>query len=432
MERYSVTGEDMKRYHILKKAIDGLMSLTRAAEVLGLSYRQVLRLKKRFLSSGIEGIIRKKPPYPPNAKVTDAMRQRIIDLRKNPYYDFNILHFRDKLNQFHGISLSYETVRSILIKEGLHTARTKRKIYRRRRRMPEAGLLVQMDSSQHRWIKDVERPWWLIAMIDDADGYVYAELHPAETTEANMKVIKEYILKRGCFMSLYTDKASHFTTTRKGGLHYNVSLEQKDTQIKRALSELGIGMINANSPQAKGRVERLFRFLQDRLIKEMRLKQIKDYTESNRFLKEEFLPWYNQRYTIPVKDSYRPLPKDCNLETIFCIKHPRKVGRDNTTSYKGKIYQLLPLNGIKSYALKWIDVCETLEGEIKILLEGKIIPYAVLEKRQRTELNDEEILSMRELLPVNTQKRKYIPPPEHPWRKRWRSNYVTFQTGNKM
>ncbi|MGQ9570911.1 MAG: ISNCY family transposase, partial [Thermodesulfovibrionales bacterium] len=126
----------------------------------------------------------------------------------------------------------------------------------------------------------------------------------------------------GCFMSLYTDKASHFKTTRYGGVHYNVRLEQNDTQIKRALSELGITLIFANSPQAKGRIERLFGFLQDRLIKEMRLRQIKDYKEANRFLKEEFLPWYNQRYTLPVKSSYRPLPENCKLENIFCIKHP--------------------------------------------------------------------------------------------------------------
>lgn len=127
-------------------------------------------------------------------------------------------------------------------------------------------------------------------MVDDADGFCYAEFHPKDTLFANMSVIRTYLEKRGLFMGLYTDKASHFKTTRHGGLHYNVEVEQKETQIERALGELGIRLINANSPQAKGRIERKFRFCQDRLIKEMRLKGINNYEEANIFLKEEFLP----------------------------------------------------------------------------------------------------------------------------------------------
>ncbi len=117
-------------------------------------------------------------------------------------------------------------------------------------------------------------------MVDDADGFVYAEFHPSETVWANICVIRAYIEQRGVFMALYTDKASHFRTTRHGGLHYEVEVEQKETQIERALNELGIKLINANTPQAKGRVERKFRFFQDRLIKEMRLRGIKDYGEA--------------------------------------------------------------------------------------------------------------------------------------------------------
>ncbi len=416
MERYSVTEEDMKRYHILEKVKDGSITLKEASELLGLSYRQALRLKKRFLLHGIEGIIRRAPLKSPNEKVKEHIKQTILDLRKNLYHDFNILHFKEKLSEMHKINLSYEAIRKLLIKEGLHTPKTKKKVYRRRRRMPDAGLLVQMDSSLHRWIKDIEKSWWLVTMIDDGDGFVYAEFHPHETTMANMKVIKEFILQRGRFMALYTDKASHFKTTRHGGLHYDVSLEHEDTQIQRALSELGIKLINANSPQAKGRIERLFRFFQDRLIKEMRLRGIKDYEEANRFLKGEFLPWYNQRYTLPINSAYKEIPKNCNLELIFSLKHQRKVQKDNTISYKGKIYQLLPPNGTKTYALRWIDVCETLNGEIKLLYEHKLTPYVVIDKKPYRESKEEEILSMREAMPLKIKKR-YSPPPDHPWRK---------------
>ena len=138
-----------------------------------------------------------------------------------------------------------------------------------------------MDSSQHRWLPDVPCAWWLVAMMDDADDYVYAEFHPQESTQANMSRLMHYIQRRGLFDALYVDSASHFKTTRHGGLHYEVSPEQVDTQIQRALAELDIAILYAHTPQAKGRVERLFGFFQDRLIKEMRLAGITDYTQAN-------------------------------------------------------------------------------------------------------------------------------------------------------
>jgi len=172
-----------------------------------------------------------------------------------------------------------------------------------------------------------------------------------------------------------------------------VSKEHKDTQIERALKELGIGLINANTPQAKGRIERLFRFFQDRLIKEMRLKKIKDYEEANKFLKEEFLPWYNKNYNLSIKSAYKEIPKDCNFDLVFSVKYPRKVGKDNTISYQGKLYQLFPLNGIKSFANLWIEVCETLDGKTLLLYKDKEIPYAVIDRNERKKLKEEEIHS---------------------------------------
>lgn len=426
MKRYYVTEVEMRRYSVLKSVIDGTITLRSASEVLGLSYRQAIRLKERLLTCGFEGLLRKTPLRPPNLKVTKELKDRIIQLREDLYGDFNILHFKDKLSECHGINLSHETLRQILIKEGLHSPKTKRKVYRRRRRMPKAGLLVQMDSSQHRWLEHIERPWWLVAMIDDADGYIYAEFHPKETTRANMEVIKAYIRQRGLFMALYTDKASHFKTIRHGGLHYNVQVEQKDTQIQRALKELGIELINANSPQAKGRIERLFRFFQDRLIKEMRLRGIKDYDEANRFLNEEFLPWYNKNYTYSVESAYKSLPEGIDLELVFSIKHPKKVNKDNTISYRGRIYQLLPNNGRKSFANLWVEVCELADGEIKILYEDKEFAYVVLTREAYRVQKEEEILSKREYVAEKKAKKKYHPPADHPWRQSWKMN-VTFQ-----
>jgi len=293
MKRLNVTEVDLKRYKVLTDVFEGKIDLKRASEVLGLSYRHTLRLRDRFKKEGFEGIIRKYPQKPPNEKITSNMRQMIVSLRERLYKDFNIFHLRDKLENVHGIKLSYESLRQILIREGLYEPKKKRKVYRRRRRMPKAGMLVQMDSSQHRWLEHISQPWWLVAMIDDAEGYVYGKFYPSDTTWANMDVLKRYIKRRGLFMALYVDKASHFKTTRHGGIHYEVSVEQEETRIQKALKQLNINIVFANSPQAKGRIERLFRFFQDRLIKEMRLKGIKNYVEANKFLEEEFLPWYN-------------------------------------------------------------------------------------------------------------------------------------------
>jgi len=290
--------------------------------------------------------------------------------------------------------------------------------------MPKAGMLVQMDYSQHRWIENIHEPWWLIAMIDDADGYVYARFYPSDTTWANIEVIKEYIRRRGLFMALYVDKASHFKTTRHGGIHYQVSPEQEETQIQRALKELNIEVIYANSPQAKGKIERLFGFFQDRLIKEMRLKGIEDYNEANRYLEGEFLSWYNNNYNISVESTYRDLPKSKDLDLIFTIRHLRKVNKDNTIKFKGRVYQLLPLNGIKSFSGKWVEVCEYKEERIKVLFEGKEVSY--LEVLDKGALKGEKgILDKREYFEKKeAEKEKWRPSKDHPWRKTIKFNKV--------
>lgn len=425
-KRYIVTEEDMKRYDVLKEVISDRMSLREAQDILGISYRQTIRLKKKFISNGLDGLLRRHPDTPPNLKLTQEVREEIIRLRKTLYWDFNILHFKEILKERHQISLSYESIRKVLMRDGIHFPDKRKRVYRRRRRMPKSGMLVQMDSSQHRWLSSVKDPWWLVAMVDDADGFCYAEFHPKDTLFANMSVIRSYLEMRGLFMALYTDKASHFKTTRHGGLHYNVEVEQKETQIERALGEIGIRLINANSPQAKGRIERRFRFFQDRLIKEMRLKDIKTYEEANRFLKEEFLQWCNMKYTHQVESLYKPLPKDKDLNLIFSIKHSRKVNKDNTISFEGSVYQLIPSNGIRTFAGKWTEVSKQKDGNIEILYENKKLSYLKTKTKDLSNIKqqDEELLNLKMnvktlIKDATKKKRKTSPSPDHPWRKGW-------------
>lgn len=429
-QKVLVTMKDIQRYKVLKDVIEKKIKGIEASQLLSLSYVHVSRLKGRLLKEGFLGLLRKVPPSPPNKKTTPEMIEEILRSRREFYYDFNIMHLRDKLEENHNIHLCYETLRQILIKAKEHSPRKKKVIYRQRRRMPKAGMLVQMDSSQHQWLEHIPEKWWLIAMIDDATNEVpYARYFPKDTLFANMHVIRRFIEIKGLFMSLYVDKASHFKTTRHGGLHYDVSQEQADTQIQRALEELGITIIPANSPQAKGRIEVTFRLFQDRLIKEMRLAGIKTYDEANRFLIEKFLPWYNSRYTHAheAENAYMPLPKEKNLDLIFCIKEQRTVNGDNTIGFKGQIIQIPPTDLKLSFAKMKVDVCLLEDNRIFVLYKDTIIVETTLSKDNKAmkkEKKIERLLSQREYLPVKipsvkvkTSRPVYIPPTTHPWRK---------------
>lgn len=402
-KRFLVTVKDIEKYRVLMDCLEKKIKATQASQVLGLSYIHTLRLKKKVARTGLEGLLR---PYRPSPKKIPETKAKLIeDLYKDRYSDLNVLHFKDKLADVHKVFLSYESIRQILISAGLHKPKKKKKVHRRRRRMPKAGMLVQMDSSQHKWLEHIPEEWWLIAMIDDASNEVpYAQFFPKDTVFANMHVIRRFIESKGLFMALYVDKASHFKTTRHGGIHYSVNPEQEETQIERALSELDINLIPANSPQAKGRIERLFGFFQDRLIKEMRLAGIKNYTQANRFLFNKFLSWYDSRYTHQVESAYMPLPMDKNLDLIFCVKKQRKVKADNTIQVDGQTIQIPPNDTRLSFARARVEVCILEDRRVYVLYKGSIIAESKLSKNRkisRRERQIETLLNAREYASCN-------------------------------
>lgn len=370
-----VTMKDIKRYKILKELIDKKIKGSEAALLLSISYVHVSRLKKKLIEGGFEAILRQPSPCAPNQKITDALTAKILKLRDDIYYDFNVTHFKEKLEELHNIRLSCETLRQLLIKHKAHKPKKKKKVHRMRRRMPKAGMLIQMDSSEHRWIEHIGQKWHLVATIDDGDNFVgSAKFFPKDTTYANMQVIRSLIEKKGVFTALYADKASHFTTTRHQGIHYNLNPEQDDTQIERALAELDITLIPANSPQAKGRVERLFRLFQDRLIKEMRLAKIKNYKQANQFLINKFLPWYNARFAKKdIESAYTALPIDKNLDLIFSVKKERVVNHDNTIQICHQVVQIPPTDIRLSFAKAVVTVCLLEDKRIFVLYKDKII-----------------------------------------------------------
>jgi hypothetical protein len=420
-QKLLVTMKDIQKYRILKDLLEKKLKGVEAAQALNLTPVHISRLKKKLLKGGFEMLLRKKPEDAPNQKISPSRVQRILKLRKELYYDFNIMHFMDKLKEVHKISYSYESIRQLLIKHRVHAPKKRRKIHRQRRRMPKAGLLVQMDSSQHNWLPHIKEKWWLIAAIDDATNEVaYARFFPGDNLFANMHVLRRLIEIKGIFMSLYVDKARHFTTTRYGGLHVNVAQEQGDTQIERALGELDINLIPANSPQAKGRIEVTFRLFQDRLIKEMRIAGIKNYVKANEFLIGKFLPWYNAKYTHQAESCYMPIAKDKNLDIIFCIKKERTVNNDNTVLFCGETIQILPSNIKRTFAKTRVDVCLLEDKRIYVLYKGSIIAESTLSKNNkiaRKERKIEKLLNNREYV-FTVTKSKFKgrkPSKHHPW-----------------
>jgi len=415
-----VTMKDVQKHKVLKDVIEKKLKGVEAAEILNLHPVHISRLKKKLIRGGFEALLRKPPDEPPNQRISKTDTNKILKLRKDIYYDFNVMHFMDKLREVHKIKYSYESIRQILIKSGNHAPKKRRKIHRQRRRMPKAGLLVQMDSSQHRWIPSIPENWWLIAMIDDATNEVpYALFVPKDTLFANMRVLRSFIEIKGIFMSLYVDKASHFKTTRHGGLHYDVAYEPEDTQIERALGELGIELIPANSPQAKGRIEVTFRLFQDRFIKEMRLTGIKNYKEANRYLIEKFLPWYNRRFTHEAESAYMPLPKDKDLDLIFSVKKERTVNNDNTIEILGQVIQIPPSKIKSTFAKSKVDVCLLEDRRICVLFKNHVIAQAILSKNNKIiqkEKKIEKLLNNREYAFVLTKKSVNKPTYDHPWR----------------
>lgn len=398
MKRYTVTIKMINRYNIIREWEKGKIKGKEVSEILGISLRHAFRLKKGVREKGFEFLTEKKGKG--RKRIKSKIKREVARLYDEVYKKrLNILHFKEKLLEWHDIKLSYESIRKILIERGLHIPkRKKRNFHKRRMRMPKEGMLVQMDSSYHNWIEGKEKRY-LIALVDDAKGEVlYAKFYEADTTYNNMEAIKTVVENKGCFMALYVDRASHFKTTRIGGIHYDVSEEQEDTNIQKALEELGITLITANSPQAKGRIERLFGVFQDRLINEMWIRKIKDYEEANKYLVEEFIPWYNLKYSHKVEGSvYRDIGKK-DLDLIFTKRYYRRVNKDNTISiFKEKI-QLNPTGKKLNFARAIVELRISKENKVWILYNGEVILETKISENNemiRKERRIEEILKER-------------------------------------
>jgi len=393
-ELFTMSGKELLFYNtILKSLKDGLKQV-RAAELLGVSERHYRRLLKAYKEHGIEGLISKKRGQPSNNRINKDLRKKVIDKLKNRYTECGPTFAWEKLIKNEGLELSHETVRKIMIEEGLWKTRKRKrlKLYQSRQRRACEGDLIQMDGSPHAWFEDRGPKCCLLGFIDDATSKIkHLKFVESETTSNYFLALKEYMLKHGKPKCFYSDRFSVFRVNndkegyRKQGL----------TQVGRALKELEVQLICANSPQAKGRIERLFKTLQDRLIKEMRLRNINTVEEANNYL-EEYIKEHNALFAITAENSqntHRPATNK-EMDEAFCYKEERILSKNLELSYYGQILQIKTEGAGYGLRKAKVMVKKSLSKEIKIEYRGRELAYKQLlvKDHQGKIMNKKEIL----------------------------------------
>lgn len=409
-----MTKQEQNRADLFLQISQKLISQTKAAEELGLSVRHVQRLYSRFQKGGVASLVSLKRGKPSNHQLHPFLKARIEELITNEKYaGFGPTFMREKLEQLHSIKVSRETLRQLMIRSGVWQDKKKKcpVIHQQRKRRARCGELLQIDGSPHAWFEDRGDPCVLIVYIDDATGRTFGRFFESETTEAYMITSSLYIKKHGRWLATYSDKHAIFRVNKPG-----CTRRESITQFGRALKELKIDLICANSPQAKGRVERANQTLQDRLVKELRLANIDCIEKANVFL-ESFWDDYNARFSVPSEDphdAHRPLLPDQNLDKIFCCKERRKISKNLEIQYKHKIYQITmdkPNVGLRGATA---TISENLQGEITIEYREKPLKFREYDKQEFMGkiVNSKEIEKFLREKPA----RKKVPS-YHPWKR---------------
>ncbi|MBU1345245.1 MAG: ISNCY family transposase [Proteobacteria bacterium] len=406
----TMSKREWKRARVIEEVIEKRITQREAASKIDLSERQVRRVVRRVRNEGIDGIKHHLRGKSSIKKIPEQLKDRVIALYRQRYLGFGPTLAQEKLLEIDGIQISRETLRKQLVKEGLWERRHKRTKHRRwRERKDCPGEMVQMDGSHHDWLEGRGTKLVIMAYIDDATSIAYARFYDYEGTIPAMDSFKGYIEQYGIPLKLYLDK--HTTYKSNAKLTIEEELEgQKEpkSQFERALEELGVELIHANSPQAKGRIERLFGTFQDRLVKEMRLKNISTKEEANEFL-EGYLPKHNKKFSnlpVNIANLHREIPEELNLESIFSIKTKRVLKNDWTISYNNQLYQVKetpPNTRIKSVVVE-----ERIDNTIHLTYNDIELKYKKIEKRPLKLKEEKEPLKIRKI---------HITPLDHPWRR---------------
>lgn len=400
---------EVKRLKAVQSVIERHITQHTAATMLGVSERQVRRMVKVVREEGDIGIMHASRGRPSNRRISEEVRGRVLSLYQERYPDFGPTLAVEKLLECDGIKISDETLRRWLVEAGIWKKKRKRSSYRQWRPRRECfGQMVQMDGSHHDWLEGRGPKLVLMGYIDDATNRVYGRFYDYEGTLPALDSFKRYVKTYGLPMSVYLDRHTTYKSPRKLTEWDEAEGIAFLSQFERALKELGVEVIHALSPQAKGRIERLFGVLQDRLVKEMRLGGITTKEEANAFLKR-YLPRHNKRFGLcPANetDVHVKLPRHVDLDRYLCIKMERILRKDNTIALGGRIYQIEQQGGKK------VAVEERVDGSIVMFSNGTSLTYKeITERPQKVTVPKTDVKKCN---------RPQKPSKDHPWKKSWK------------
>ena len=397
--------EELKRLHVIRKVLERAIKQVRAAEILCLSSRQIRRLVERVRREGDRGIVHKSRGKPSNRRMDDQVRVRAIKLYQERYKGFGPTLAAEKFLEREGIKVSEETLRGWLIESGDWKRRRKRRGHRQwRERKEHCGEMVQMDGSHHEWLEGRGPACVLMGYVDDATGRGYGRFYEYEGTQPAMDSFRGYIQRYGIPLQVYLDKHTTYKSNGKASIEEELAGIEPLSEFERALQELGVEVIHAHSPQAKGRVERFFGTLQDRLVKEMRLRGIRSMGEANLFL-EEYWSVFNRKFAVDSKakgDLHRPVPRGLKLEDVLCIKAKRALRNDFTVAYNRRLYQVE-----NRICASEVMVYEGVDGSIRLKHRGRLLKIHEIATRPLIERKE----------PVRPKpKERYVLPKGHHYR----------------
>ncbi|THK38419.1 ISNCY family transposase [Ensifer sp. MPMI2T] len=409
----AMSERDLQRIEVLSKVVDGRTTIVSAAHVLALSTRQVRRLLDVFEQHGAAAIRHRAIGRPSNNRICDGVRDYAVAIVRERYADFGPTLAAEKLAEEHGLTVSRETLRKWMSAAGLWLSRKQRRTFHQPRLRREAfGELVQIDGSEHRWFEDRAPPCSLLVFIDDATGkLMQLRFVRSESAFAYFEALELYLKEHGAPIAFYSDKHSVFRVAKKdakGG--------QGMTQFGRAISELNIEILCANSSQAKGRVERANRTLQDRLVKELRLSGISDMEAGNAFL-PGFIARHNARFArVPVRpeDLHRPLNIMADrLKEILCKREQRYVGAQLTFSYERKRIMLEETDVTRGLVGRYVETYAYADGRLDVRWKGHSLPYRVFDKDQRvTHAAITENKRLSDVLAYIKERQEQLPSPK--------------------
>jgi transposase len=424
--------KEQERLMVLNHVERSDLTGAQAAVLMGLGLRQVRRLLAAYRKEGGAALAHGNRGRRPVHALSEEIRNQVVALAQGRYAGFNHHHLTELLAEREGLAMSRSSVWRILTAAGLRSSRHRRpaKHRCRRERYPQEGMLLQIDGSQHDWLEGRGPYLTLVAAIDDASGKVAGALfREEEDAQGYFLLLREIICGQGIPLALYSDRHGIFQRSIKEAetLEEQLSGERQPTQFGRALKELGIQPIFALSPQAKGRIERLFGTLQDRLVAELRLARAGTIEVANRVL-EDFLPRFNARFGVPASQSgstYRRPSQGLDLAGVLCFKYQRTVAGDNTIRFASRTLQLLPELERPSYAHAKVEIQERLDGSLVVCYQGQTIATAQapdhpgkLRARKTARVVSLTIPKKSAApVPVNTCGRNHKPGPNHPWRK---------------